>query len=185
MFQGEISMPRHGSHRRWIGAFVFALPALLLTAASAFAQCTPAAPVNNTTVTCTGTVTNQNPPNGYGTGVETGLTINVQAGATVTGTPAPGDGIDVAGGNTLINLGTVAGPQNNGILALQLTTDTLTVNNNSTAAAISGLTGVNGDLGSAVVVNQGNITGTSNAGSAISAGVTLSCKAVRPSHPAR
>jgi len=59
----------------------------------------PAAPVNNTTVTCTGTVTNQNSPNGYGTGVENGLTINVQAGATVTGTAIPGQGISVANGN--------------------------------------------------------------------------------------
>jgi hypothetical protein len=71
-------------------AFALAFPTLVLTAASAFAQCSPAAPVNNTTVTCTGTVTNQNSPNGYGTGVENGLTINVQAGATVTGTAIPG-----------------------------------------------------------------------------------------------
>jgi hypothetical protein len=54
-------------------AFALAFPTLVLTAASAFAQCSPAAPVNNTTVTCTGTVTNQNSPNGYGTGAENGL----------------------------------------------------------------------------------------------------------------
>jgi fibronectin-binding autotransporter adhesin len=60
-------------------AFALAFPTLVLTAASAFAQCSPAAPVNNTTVTCTGTVTNQNSPNGYGTGAENNLTINVQA----------------------------------------------------------------------------------------------------------
>ena len=52
-------------------AFALAFPTLVLTAASAFAQCSPAAPVNNTTVTCTGTVTNQNSPNGYGTGPRT------------------------------------------------------------------------------------------------------------------
>src|SRR4029077_17665857 len=80
-------------------AFALAFPTLVLTAASAFAQCSPAAPVNNTTVTCTGTVTNQNYPNGYGTGAENGLTINVQAGATVTGTAIPGQGISVANGN--------------------------------------------------------------------------------------
>ena len=113
MFQGKISAPARVYCRR-PGMFALTLPALLLTAASAFAQCTPAAPVNNMTITCTGTVTNQNSPNGYGTGVETGLTINVQAGATVTGTTSPGDGIAVAGGNTVNNLGAIAGPQNNG-----------------------------------------------------------------------
>jgi fibronectin-binding autotransporter adhesin len=172
MFQGKISTPAR-FHRRSARIFALALPVLLLSAASAFAQCTPAAPVNNTTVNCTGTVTNQNSPNGYGTGVETGLTINVQAGASVTGTASPGDGIAVAGGNTLNNLGTVAGPGNNGVIALQTAADTLTVNNNSAAATISGLDGVNGLNGSAVVVNQGTITGTSNGGSAISASVSL------------
>ena len=85
--------------------FALAFPALLLSAASAFAQCTPAAPVNNTTVNCVGTVTNQNAPNGYGTGVENNLTINVQANATVTGTANPGNGISIANGNTINNLG--------------------------------------------------------------------------------
>ena len=42
-------------------------------------SCSPPAPVNNTNVTCSGTVTNQNAPNGYGTGTETGLTIDVLA----------------------------------------------------------------------------------------------------------
>ncbi len=169
MFQGKISAPARVYCRR-AGMFALTFPALLLTAASAFAQCTPTAPA---TVTCTGTVTNQNSPNGFGTGVETGLTINVQAGATVTGTTSPGDGIAVAGGNTVNNLGAIAGPANNGIVAIQAVADTLTVNNNSSTATISGLNGVNGVNGSALVVNQGTITGTSNAGSAITAGVSL------------
>ena len=169
MFQGKISAPARVYCRR-AGMFALTFPALLLTAVSAFAQCTPTAPA---TVTCTGTVTNQNSPNGFGTGVETGLTINVQAGATVTGTTSPGDGIAVAGGNTVNNLGAIAGPANNGIVAIQAVADTLTVNNNSSTATISGLNGVNGVNGSALVVNQGTITGTSNAGSAITAGVSL------------
>src|SRR5437764_13815186 len=57
------------------------------------AACTPAtskaAPANDTTVTCTTTTTDQNADNvtsfsGYGTGRETGVTINVQSGASVT-----------------------------------------------------------------------------------------------------
>ena len=81
----------------------------------------------------------------------------------MTGTTAPGDGIDVAGGNSVNNLGTVSGAVN-GVVAIQPAADTLTVNNNSAAATISGLSGVNGVNGSAVVVNQGTITGTSNVG---------------------
>jgi len=52
------------------------------------AACTPAtsaaAPASNT-VTCTGATLNQNNPTGYGTGTETGITVNVQPGASVTG----------------------------------------------------------------------------------------------------
>src|SRR5215813_10226867 len=45
-----------------------------------------AAPINNTAVNCSGTTTDANPPNGWGTGVETGDTITVQFGASVTST---------------------------------------------------------------------------------------------------
>jgi hypothetical protein len=64
-------------------------------------SCTPAAPVNGTAVTCTGTVTNQNPPNGWGTGVETGDTITVQNGAVLMGT----NGLFVGTANTVTNDG--------------------------------------------------------------------------------
>jgi len=132
--------------RRQFGLTFFFMLAALPLAGSAFAQCTPGAPVNNTTVTCTGTVTNQNAPNGYGTGVENGLTINVQANTTVTGTTSPGNGISVGDGNTVNNLGTVTGPNNNGILAVGTGANTLTVNNSS-SATISGLAGVNAAFG--------------------------------------
>src|SRR6266704_5997111 len=49
------------------------------------ARCDPDAG-SNVTATCTGTTLNQNPPNGYGTGVETNLNTTVVQGATVTGT---------------------------------------------------------------------------------------------------
>jgi hypothetical protein len=160
------------SELRKIGhAFALALtfPALLLTAASAFAQCAPttsaAAPLSNATVICTGTVTNQNSPNGYGTGAENNLTINVQANATVTGTTSPGNGISVANGNTINNLGAITGPQNNGIIAFDNANDTLTVNNNSAGATISGLVGVNALNGGAAVVNLGTIMANGGPGS--------------------
>ena len=66
-----------------------------LPAASAWADCTPVAG-NGVTATCVGTTTNQGGgapgssagTDGYGTGVETGVTVNVASGAanTVTGT---------------------------------------------------------------------------------------------------
>jgi hypothetical protein len=69
----------------------------------AAADCTPAAPVNNATVTCTGTTTNT--PNGYGTIGDTGNTINVQSGASVTG-----DAVGVTfNDGTVNNLGTISG----------------------------------------------------------------------------
>ncbi len=93
MFQGKISAPAR-VYCRQPGMFALTLPALLLTAASAFAQCTPAAPVNNTTVTCTGvrvnnaTITND----GLITGNEgivfrnAGATGSVVNSGTITGT---------------------------------------------------------------------------------------------------
>ncbi len=91
----------------------------------------------------------------------------------MTGTTAPGErNLDVAGGNSVNNLGTVAA-RSQWRRRDPTAADTLTVNNNSAAATISGLSGVNGVNGSVVVVNQGTITGTSNVGSAISAGVSL------------
>ena len=87
------------------------------------AKCDPEAPVNDTTVTCKGTTTDQNAPNGYGTGVETGITVNVQPGASVTGTEI---GIAFTSG-TVNNSGTIqaTGTDGSAIFA----TDTATVSN--------------------------------------------------------
>src|SRR5262245_51843152 len=55
----------------------------------AAAECTPKSPVNDQTVTCTGTTVNQNTnrtaKDGYGSETDTGNTITVQSGASVTG----------------------------------------------------------------------------------------------------
>jgi hypothetical protein len=93
------------------------------------AACTPAAPVNNTTVTCAGATNNQNDPAGYGTRTENGLTINVESGASVTGTRF---GVMVDGNgasNTINNLGTISG-LDQGVLA-----SVATVNNSGTIAS--------------------------------------------------
>src|SRR3954451_13728723 len=47
--------------------------------------CNPLAPVNNVTVTCSGTTTSQNGTAGYGTANDANNTYNIQAAATVTG----------------------------------------------------------------------------------------------------
>jgi hypothetical protein len=49
------------------------------------AACDPASPVSGTIVTCTGTTTDQNGTTGYGTSSDTGNTINVESGASVSG----------------------------------------------------------------------------------------------------
>lgn len=87
---------------------------MLMQVSHAQAACTPttsvATPLNNTTVTCTGTTNNQNGTNGYGGGFENGLNITVQSGATVTGSPSfPGDGFNVQDNNIITNSGNISG----------------------------------------------------------------------------
>ncbi|MEO8320079.1 MAG: hypothetical protein ABI561_17350, partial [Bradyrhizobium sp.] len=65
-------------------------PALLLApwlvVERAEAACSPPAPVNGAIVTCTGATDNANGTIGYGSATDTGNTINVTAGSSVTGT---------------------------------------------------------------------------------------------------
>jgi hypothetical protein len=99
--------------RRAAGVF-----ALLVAATQAEAACTPAAtsapPLPpGTTVTCSGITTSQNGTNGYGTVSQTGLVIDVQNAASVTGTlnglrfsdavVGNGDGAVITGGSDGIN----------------------------------------------------------------------------------
>ena len=87
-----------------------------------------ATPINNTTVNCSGTTQNQNDPNGWGTGVETGNTINVQG--TLSGF---GSGISVDTGNKVINSSAISGAVVDGIRSF----GSLNVTN-STSGIISG-----------------------------------------------
>jgi uncharacterized protein with beta-barrel porin domain len=79
--------------------------AVAFAPSTAFALCTPPSG-NNVTVTCSGTTSDQGPGSntGYGDGTQSGITVNVQAPATVTGTST---GIDVGGNNTINNLGVI------------------------------------------------------------------------------
>ena len=169
-------MKRVGS-RKFLGRVagtVTLLAAPLGVIDRAHGACDQTAPVNNTTVTCSGTTTDANPPNGWGTGVETGDTIIVQAGASVSTTTATGIGILLLNG-TVNNLGTITGgAQGFGIDAADLING-ITVNNsgiiggavgifgsnsvnvvNDAAASISGATF--GILSQAPIINAINVT---------------------------
>ncbi|OKO79105.1 hypothetical protein AC630_18050 [Bradyrhizobium sp. AS23.2] len=113
-----------------------ALAIVLLDGEVAHADCTPQA-ASNVTADCTGDTVNQGGgapgtsagSNGYGTGVETGITVNVANGARVIGSNG---GIDAA---------------------------TVTVTNNAGASITGGAYGINATGGSANVTNSGTITG--------------------------
>ena len=80
------------------------LVGLATTAAStsANAQCVTA----GTTVTCTGTVSGS--PTGFGDGTQTGLTIQVQPNASVSGTV---DGLSAGANNIFLNTGMIQGTE--------------------------------------------------------------------------
>ncbi len=134
--------------------------------------------VNNTTVTCSNTTTNQNDPNGWGTGVETGNTINVQTGATLSGTAT---GINVIDGT--VNNGTAATPGGKisataaggiGIQAVGI--GTITVGNFGDGVTTGLITADGGAIiGQTVVVsgNTGTIEATGTGGIAILSGADL------------
>jgi uncharacterized protein with beta-barrel porin domain len=154
------------------------------TVSAARADCAPAA-ANNVTATCSGITTNQEggAPGtsagtaGYGTGVETGVTVNVVAGAgnRVTGTLygiSLGDGIvsnnvgaSITGGAVGIfassgfanvtNSGSITGTSSYGIYA----NTGATVTNNAGASITGGTVGINAHS-FANVTNSGSITGT-------------------------
>jgi hypothetical protein len=90
------------------------LGAAAFAPSEAFAACAPSSASSNVTVTCSGATLNQGtePNTGYGTGLQSGLTLTVQSAASVTGTSI---GIDVGSNNTITNLGTVTTKGSGGI----------------------------------------------------------------------
>ena len=109
--------------------------ALAPTAAFALPNCSPATG-DNVTVTCSGAVFNQGPEGntGYGSGSQSGLTINVVASpaSSVTGTSI---GIDVGSNNTINNFGTITTLGSGGVgdvWGINANGTNLTVNNSGT-----------------------------------------------------
>ena len=164
---------------------------LLVAGTQAHAACTPVAtgaptPVPGTTVTCTGATIDQNASGvGYGTGNQTGVTINVTDGASLTGmglggivvgdaTVSSGVGASIAGrdfgiaantGSLIVtNSGSVTGTNNSAIVAAR---DANVINR--AGGTISGeMFSIYTNLGAITLDNAGTITSTSNA--AVSAG---------------
>jgi len=110
------------------------------------AACTPASPVNNTIVTCTGKTTNQNGTNGYGTVNDNNNTYNIQAGATVTGDDF---GVVFGTGATINNDGTITG-------GIGISGSDATINNTSTGVITGDTSGVQATT--ATVRNAGLIS---------------------------
>jgi uncharacterized protein with beta-barrel porin domain len=123
-------------------------------AGRAEAACDPKSPVHDTTVTCTGTTSNQNISVGYGTFTDTGNTYNILSGASVTGTD---DGLLLRSG-IVNNFGSIsAGVNSIGIDA----GEDVTVHNAGTISATGAFSVGISAFGSADVTNTrtGTISG--------------------------
>lgn len=145
---------------------VAAIAIVLLADTAAQADCTPAS-ANDVTATCTGITINQgagapgtsaDPNNGYGTAVETGVTVTVDINASVTGLQ---NGLALGSG-AVTNSGSITGTD--GLLGRGIYADTNATVTNLAAGSITG--GAHGifALGSADVTNSGSIAGAANAG---------------------
>ena len=135
------------------------------------AACTPPSPVNNATVTCSGTTTNSNGTIGYGSATDTGNTINLVSGSTMFGTTS---GITLNQG-TINNGGfIVAGTAaTNGATGIAAAGDLNLTNNPTGTAGVIGIRVFGSDaiavssLGTINVENESDILATVAGGFAI------------------
>jgi hypothetical protein len=129
------------------------------------AACSPASPVNDATVSCTGTTTDSNGTNGYGTLVDVGNTYVIGSGATLTGTDI---GLAFETG-TVNNSGTISG----GDFAVDANRNGI-INNIGTSSIISATrSDASAVLGVELHVrNEGSITASGTNGIAVFAGNT-------------
>ncbi len=141
------------------------LAASVVTSDRALAACDPTSPVNNATVTCTGTTVNQNGIAGYGSAGDNNNTYNIQPGATVEGTSF---GVRFDTGATFNNSGTIIGTNASGIIATGNAGNDVTVNNAGTGV-ISGHIGIN--VVALALNNAGQVLGTGTVEGAINTGL--------------
>lgn len=141
---------RHFRPRRIIG--LAPLIVLAVTADRAEAACTPAAPVSDVTVTCSGDTINANGTTGYGTNQDQNNTYNILSGASVKGTAI---GLRFDREVVINNSGTIEGG-NSGVQGIRGTL------NNFGAISATGNFGLGVFMvGTGTVNNFGSITGVS------------------------
>jgi uncharacterized protein with beta-barrel porin domain len=169
------------------------------TATMAQAACSPnavdaATPAPGTTVTCSGATLDQNLDAGYGTGNQTGITINVGDGASLESNARIGmwvgdavirngvgasvlgwtDGIIAATGSLAVtNFGSITATNGTAIIAA---TD-VTLTNHAAGVISGGASGIVSTGGAITVDNAGSITGSTGAGISASSSVTLTNQA--------
>ena len=171
-----------GARRRSAGALVATgfLGLAFLAPSLAQGACTPATG-SNVTVTCAGVTFDQGPETntGYGSGLQNGLTLNVQSAASVTGTSI---GIDVRNNNTINNLGVITTFGSGGVGDVWGVNGVanLTVNNSGTIGRVDipdnivDLAGVNAnDTGLSVVNNAGGVIQGASAISGVGVGTVV------------
>src|SRR3954454_14890580 len=165
-----------GLPRRSYGLGLALALAVMTMAGEAQAVCTQV----SATVTCAGTTTDQQPPDGFGTSNDVGNTIAVNAGAIVQSTAASGI---VFSTGTVNNLGTVRGVSGilgftaaainnlgNGVTGGIIDSSgngALTILARDAAVANSGLIQASGTSGTASFFNGGTNTVTNNVGGRI------------------
>lgn len=131
------------------------------------AACSPNAPVNNSSIVCSGVTSGQNGSAGYGTNADSGNTITVQSGASVTGTSF---GLILRSG-AVDNFGGVFGAPSNPT-SIGIHANSITLTNFGT---VSGGTSGTGIVASAIDVgNSGNIQGGTTGINAAAASVSNS-----------
>jgi hypothetical protein len=152
------------------GAALTVVGATMLAPDDALAACSPATG-SNVTVTCSGSTFNQGPGGntGYGDSTQNGLSVNVQSGASVTGTST---GIDVNNNNTINNLGTITTQGSGGVGDVYGINGNgpLTVNN---SGSIGRADAVNNIFDAAGINALGGLTLTNQAGGVIQGGLGI------------
>jgi hypothetical protein len=125
------------------------LIASLASTGQSEAACTPASPVSNVTVTCTGATNNANGINGYGSASDTGNTYDISHGASITGANI---GLLFGTGTVLNSVGDIRGA------TAGISATSGTVISSGTIQGTSP-TGIGVDMGSGAVGNSGLIVG--------------------------
>ena len=129
--------------------------AVMLIAENAYAACTPTSgtvsPGDN--VNCNGTTNDQDGANGYGTGAENDLNINISGSSSVIGTD---NGFQIDSGNTITNSGTITGTNFIGIYG---NANNIIINSGDIISTGGGFNGraIRFTQGNNTVTNSGNI----------------------------